>query len=186
MVKTLDSDGGMASELRVYTIGHSTHSLDSFASLLKRYEIDVLVDVRSCPYSRHVPQFNADNLREFLAAIGIRYVFLGDALGGRPRDRELYDEHGHIVYARIARRPAFRRGLSKLEKQAETCRVAVLCSEEDPVHCHRRLLVGNALMEQGIKVTHIRGDGRLQTEEALMGSEKHTDSSMHQLKLLDV
>lgn len=122
------------------------------------------MDARSSPYSRHAPHFNSRALRATLSEDGIGYLFLGGELGGRPEGEEFYDADGRVDYALVERSISFLDGLVKLEREISVRTVAVLCSEENPAGCHRRLLVGWALGERRIVVRHIRGDGGVQTE----------------------
>jgi uncharacterized protein (DUF488 family) len=96
--------------------------------------------------------------------IGAKYLYMGEGLGGRPQGSEFYDDDGFVLYWKVAASQSFRRGIERLEKGVERCRVAVMCSEEDPTDCHRRLLVSKVMLEQGIAVTHIRGDGHIEEE----------------------
>jgi uncharacterized protein (DUF488 family) len=153
----------------VFTIGHSNHSAKKFVGLLKGHRIEVLVDTRSRPYSRHTPHFNAKDIKATLSGDGIGYLFLGLELGGRPEGEEFYDEEGRVDYAQIERSRPFLDGIYRLEREILVSRVALLCSEEDPDGCHRRLLVGRVLGERGIAVRHIRGDGSVQTEGETAG-----------------
>ena len=148
----------------VFTIGHSNHSAEKLAGLLKGHGIEVLVDTRSHPYSRHAPHFNARALAASLSENGIEYVFLGKELGGRPEGEEFYDAEGRVDYTLLERSGPFLDGISMLEKQIRNRTVVLLCSEENPAGCHRRLLVGRALGERGIVVRHIRGDGSVRAE----------------------
>lgn len=148
----------------VYTIGHSAHSTEKLAELLRGREVDVVVDTRSAPYSRFAPQFDRELLQRGLTATGIRYLFLGGELGGRPKSPEYYDAQGHVVYGRMIADAAFAAGIERLERGIAEFRVALLCGEENPAHCHRRLLVGRVLAERGYELLHIRGDGRVQTD----------------------
>jgi uncharacterized protein (DUF488 family) len=148
----------------VFTIGHSNHSAEKFVGLLKGYGIEVVADVRSRPYSRHAPHFNARDIEAILSDNGIRRLFLGFELGGRPTAEEFYDADGRVDYALIESSRPFLDGIHRLEKGIRERRIALLCSEEDPTGCHRRLLVGRVLGERGIAVRHIRGDGSLQAE----------------------
>ena len=118
-------------------------------------------------WSRFAPQFNSESLRQSLLESGVDYVFLGAELGGRPEGERFYDNEGHVLYGKVAMSSAFARGLDRLETGARTRRVAMLCSEEDPTHCHRRLLVARVLLQRGVNVIHIRGDGRAQPESEL-------------------
>jgi uncharacterized protein (DUF488 family) len=156
---------------RVLTIGHSNHALDVFLDLLRRHQVQAVVDTRSQPYSKYTPHFDAEALRISLPGNGIRYIFMGKELGGRPVDEEFYDDQGRVLYGRVAESRAFREGLSRLEEAIRECRVALLCGEENPAGCHRRLLVTRVLAERGVTVDHIRADGRLQSESELTAEE---------------
>lgn len=151
----------------LYTIGHSNHALDHFLGLLRRHAIFALVDVRSRPYSRWAPQFQKNRLADSLKQCGIEYAFFGKALGGRPESKRYYDETGHLDYARRAQAPDFRQGIEWLEEHAGNLRTAIMCAEEDPGRCHRRLLITPALQERGVAVMHIRSDGQLQSDDEL-------------------
>jgi hypothetical protein len=154
----------LGDEKRVYTIGHSSQPLNRLILLLEKHDIDAVVDIRSYPFSRYAPQFNQPALAEELPRHGIRYVFRGDELGGRPRDNEYYDDEGHVLYWKVADADFFIRGIARLERGIPKYRIALMCSEENPSDCHRRLLIGRVLRERGITICHIRGDGRVQTE----------------------
>lgn len=151
----------------IWTVGHSTHELPALADLLRQHGIDVVADIRSHPFSRRNPQFNQGSLRSGLLDAEIEYVFLGKELGGRPPEPEFYDGDGHVRYSAVARTPRFASGLERLLTGAASYRVAILCSEEDPARCHRRLLVGRVLVGCGVTVQHIRGDGQIVAEESL-------------------
>jgi uncharacterized protein (DUF488 family) len=155
----------------VFTIGHSNHSAEKFVHLLKRYAIEIVVDTRSHPYSRHAPRFNSSALEVALAKDGIGYLFLGGELGGRPEGREFYDAKGRVDYALVGCSRPFLDGISRLEQEVRARTVALLCSEEDPARCHRRLLVGRALEERGIPLRHIRGDGSIHIEGEMDGGQ---------------
>jgi uncharacterized protein (DUF488 family) len=148
----------------VYTVGHSSHTAERFVELLRQHGVQVLVDTRSSPYSRYSPQFDREALKETVVAADMKYLWMGNAVGGRPRDESCYDGEGHVLYGRVAARAEFQEAVERIERGAEEFRVALLCSEEDPAHCHRRLLVSRVLMERGAEVLHIRGDGSLEND----------------------
>jgi len=150
---------------RVYTVGHSNHSVEHFIGLLQTHAVQVVVDTRSQPYSKYATQFDHEALKVALQDAGIRYLYLGRELGGRPEGDEFYDEGGHVLYDRVAATCLFQEGLTRLERGIREYKVALLCAEENPAVCHRRLLVGRVLLDHGIQVEHIRGDGRIETEE---------------------
>ena len=148
----------------IFTIGHSRHTADHFLALLHAHEIDRLVDVRSQPRSKWAPHFDTDALARLLDIRGVDYVYLGRQLGGRPSGREFYRQDGTVDYAHRATAPDFAEGISRLVALAQCRRTAILCAEEDPTCCHRRLLVAPALMRSGAAVVHVRGDGRVEPE----------------------
>ena len=148
----------------IFTVGHSRHTAEQFVALLRAHAIEQLVDVRSQPRSKWVPHFDAAALALLLDARGVNYVSLGKQLGGRPEDRAYYREDGTVDYARRASAPDFADGISQLVALAQCWRTAILCAEEDPSCCHRRLLVAPALVRSGVAVVHVRGDGRLEPE----------------------
>src|SRR4051794_16685711 len=158
----LDPDSAMGT---VFTIGHSAHSVEVFTELLAKHAIQVLVDVRSAPYSRYAPQFDRDLIPRSLHQAGVKYLFLGRELGGRPDRQDYYDSDGHVLYSRMTGDPAFVGGIERLERGMAEFRVALMCGEEDPAHCHRRLLVARVLIERSHEVLHIRRDGSVVTDE---------------------
>ncbi len=144
--------------MHIWTVGHSNHAMEHFLDLLRDREIEVVADVRSSPYSRHASQFNQSAVRSRLVRAGFNYMFFGDELGGRPSEPELYDDEYYVLYGVLAEMPRFRAGLDRLREVASQKRVAMMCSEEDPKECHRRLLVARALLndDPACLVTHIR------------------------------
>lgn len=167
---------------KIYTVGHSNHSLEHFLGLLDSAGIEAVVDVRSFPFSRHASQFNREGLSAALALIGVKYVFMGAELGGRPDGEEFYDDDDHVLYGRVAESDLFREGIARLEDGLDRYRVALMCSEEDPTGCHRHLLVTRVLAERGVEVVHLRGDARLQSEEEL---RERAGSAHEQIGLFD-
>jgi uncharacterized protein (DUF488 family) len=156
----------------VYTIGHSSHSFEEFLELLTRQKMEVVVDTRSSPYSRFVPQFDRELIQKALAKSGVKYLFLGGELGGRPKNSDYYDAAGHVLYSRITKDAAFISGIERLEHGIAEFKVALMCGEEDPANCHRRLLVGRVLAEHGHQLLHIRGDGRLETDAEVAATSR--------------
>jgi len=149
----------------VFTVGHSNHTMDHFLNLLQDHGVQVIVDARSQPYSKYATQFDHERLKSALTQAGVRYLYLGRELGGRPDGDDFYDEDGHVLYDRVAATTLFQEGLARLERGIREYSVALLCAEENPAGCHRRLLVARVLLDHGFQVQHIRGDGRIQTEE---------------------
>ena len=157
-----------ATQFPVLTVGHSNHSSEELMKLLLRRRVDEVADVRSSPYSRYTPHFNRDILGETLEQCGIGYAFLGGELGGRPADRSCYDANGRVQYEKLADTDEFDDGIRKIIHAAEDRRIVLMCTEKEPLECHRTLLVGRALVERGVVVEHILAGGRLENHDAAM------------------
>lgn len=141
----------------LFTIGHSNHSLDAFLALLAAHSIAAIADVRSQPHSRWLPHFNRERLAESLAKAGIRYFFLGEALGARRVEESCYIGD-RADYERIASLPVFRHGLDQVRQLVADSRVALMCAEKEPLDCHRTILVCRHLREE-LPIGHILADG---------------------------
>ncbi len=173
--------------LTLYTIGHSNLAPDDFLAALRQHNIMVLVDVRSAPYSRYVPHFSKDKLEAYLKANGVDYRFAGEFLGGQPKDETVYkhqvvpDEDTKrekflklVDYEAIMQRDWYRRGIQRLleivaEAVSTQTQVAIMCSEGNPLECHRHHLITRSLIDppvkvtdQEVKVVHIVKDGNIE------------------------
>jgi len=168
----------------MFTIGHSNHAIDVFLRLLRQHRVEAVVDTRSYPQSKFAPQYDGVRLRTFLRDNGIEYIFLGKELGGRPLGAQFYDDDGRVLYSKVAEAPFFQRGLERLDHGMRKFRLALLCSEENPSVCHRRLLIARVLAPRGIAVDHIRGDGSVEAEEELLQAES-VNSGEEQLRLFE-
>lgn len=132
----------------------------------------MLVDVRSHPNSRFNPHFNCRRLAVSLPNAEIRYLLMGDRLGGRPAEPRFRDEQGRALYNLMAESPEFLAGIERLKACVDQYRVAILCSEENPAVCHRYLLVTRVIRTRGVHIQHIRGDGRIEQDEDLQPSSR--------------
>lgn len=150
----------------IYTIGHSNHSVEAFITMLKKYDVTALCDVRSHPYSRYTPQFSRDALKTALSEVGISYAFLGKELGARSPNPACYRQ-GKVQYDRLACEPLFADGIRRIEKGMARFCLALMCAEKDPLDCHRALLVGRKLFDLGVSVNHILSDRSLESHEKM-------------------
>ncbi len=157
-----------ATRYPVFTIGHSSHHPEAFLQLLRQGGITLVADVRSAPYSRYTPHFNHDFLQEMLERNGLDYRFMGGELGGRPAEPSCYDAAGRVDYDRVAETDTFAAGISRIVRGADEERIALLCTEKDPLDCHRTLLVARQLAERGVAVRHILADGQLENHNSAM------------------
>jgi len=151
----------------IFTIGHSNVPLDKLIAMLRENHVQVLVDVRSVPYSQHVPQANREGLEAAVKAAGMKYLFMGEQLGGRPKGIDIHDGAGNTDYSTLATAAFFQAGLDRVIRGASEYRVCLMCSEEDPSRCHRGLLIGRELARRSIDVEHIRHDGSLEWQANL-------------------
>ena len=169
----------MEEKIAIWTIGHSGLSLEKFCGILDDHRIGQVADVRSTPYSRHVPHFNREALSESLGKRYIRYSHLGEGLGGRPQGDHLYGPDGVVRYDLAAREPAFREQLGELILMGRRKSTAIMCAEGDPLRCHRALMVAVELERAGTAVTHILPDGGAASQDELM--EKLVEGLMETL-----
>lgn len=156
-------------EQTIYTIGHSNVPASKLVELLQAYKIQIVVDVRSSPYSQFAPQFNREMLERTLQEAGLQYKYAGEYLGGRPKDPSCYkrreilegkaDYLHEVDYPAVMKKDFFQKGIQRLLEIAKEGSTAIMCSEEDPAHCHRHHLIGKYLVGKGVNVLHIRSDG---------------------------
>ncbi|WP_432280447.1 DUF488 family protein [Tropicimonas omnivorans] len=124
----------------------------------------MVCDVRSTPYSHYKPDFSRGPLRQHLNAEGIKYAFFGDQLGARPKDRSCYVS-GQAKYDRIARTDFFNEGINRLRVGVRKMNLALVCSEKDPIECHRAVLVCYNLPDLRGNIYHIHPDGSLECQD---------------------
>jgi uncharacterized protein (DUF488 family) len=160
------ADSGQRAPL--FTIGYGARTLEEFVTILQTNRIEFLIDVRSSPYSKFRPEFSKEPLQARLERAGIRYLFMGDALGGQPRDPACYTD-GKADYDKIRAQTSFQSGVERLRNAcAQQCRVAIMCSEGRPEQCHRSKLIGEALAATRLPVTHIDEDGALLSQQQVI------------------
>jgi len=166
---------------KLFTVGFSSYpELDDFFSILKKYDIHAIADVRSQPYSSYYKIYNKENLEKECKAKGLLYGAMGKWLGARrdendPNEALAYDENGVARYDRIVNLPLFRQGIAHLkEKTLPQRNVVLLCAEKDPLTCHRAILIGRHMAES-CDVVHIwpHGDKELETHKELEERLKH-------------
>jgi uncharacterized protein (DUF488 family) len=145
---------------KIYTIGHSTHTIEQFISLLVMHGITAVCDVRSQPYSKFNPQFNKENLRDELKKSEIAYIFFGKEMGPRS-DNPAHYKDGKVQYHWLAETKLFRQGLRRIKEGMKSYSIALMCAEKDPVMCHRMILVSRYLRSD-VEIFHILDDGTVE------------------------
>ena len=153
----------------LYTIGHGNRKPEDFLAMLKDFGIEYLIDVRSQPYSKFNPQFNQNDLKFFLERNGIKYVFMGDTIGGRPTDTSCYDKEGKVDFEAVKMKEFFLNGINRLKTAYnKNINVVIMCSESKPCECHRSKLIGKVLNKDNIVLKHIEEKGKLKDQSTVM------------------
>jgi uncharacterized protein (DUF488 family) len=157
-----------AEALSVFTIGYGSRSVDDLVAILQAQRIEYLVDVRTSPFSKFKPEFNQELLRHQVERQGIQYLFLGDTLGGQPKDPACHTD-GKVDYDKVRAQPFFQAGIERLKQAyAQRLRLALMCSEGRPEQCHRSKLIGETLTAAGIPVGHLDEDGQVLTQQQVI------------------
>ncbi len=152
----------------IFTIGYGNRELNQIIELLKSNQISYLIDIRSSPYSKYNPDFTQNALEFNLKKYNIRYVYMGDSLGGRPNSPSCYTD-GKVDYQKLSEKEFYKHGIKRLQTAwKKNLLVALLCSEAKPEECHRSKLVGQSLIEKKIDVIHIDENGELKTQSKIM------------------
>lgn len=152
----------------IYTVGHSTHQLDYFLELLKKYDINCIVDVRSVPASSYNPQYNQEPFEKYLKNNGVTYLHFPEEFGARQMDPDLLDDEGILDFVKARKSWLFKRGLERIWQGYEKgFRIAIMCSEGNPLDCHRFSMVSVGLKNDGFDVKHIMNDKSIKTHYEL-------------------
>ncbi len=161
---------------QLYTIGHSNLDWETFLSALRQFEIALVGDVRSRPLSSRFPHFSQPEIEFGLREAGMRYIFLGEELGGRPEDRKVYRSDGLVDYRACRRTRGFQSGIERVQRELDASALALMCAEEDPLDCHRFLMICPELVILGLDPAHIRRGAALETqreaEDRLLGQQQ--------------
>jgi uncharacterized protein (DUF488 family) len=152
----------------IFTVGHSTHSLDYFLELLQSQSVTCLVDVRSVAASAYNPQFNKGPLSNFLKRSGIFYMHFAEEFGARHTDPDLLDDEGKVDFDKVRRSWSFKSGVERLWNGVEKgFTISLMCSEGEPFDCHRFSMISVALEKDGFQVKHIMKDKTIKTNTQL-------------------
>lgn len=144
----------------VYTIGHSNYTMDEFVERLKVYEIDYVVDIRGTPYSKYNVQYNKDCIAGFLKPYGLGYIYMGREFAAQRTNKLLYTEEGYADFEKVKDDPDFLRGIERLRQGVKKgYRIVLMGAKQDPVECHRLILVGRVLVQYGFEIRHILHEG---------------------------
>jgi len=154
----------------VFTIGYSQDTFAPFEERLAQHDIDLLVDVRSAPWSRYQTDFRYGIVEGLCRQAGLDYRYMGDRLGGKPDNPALLTE-GAPDHAKIRDWDPFQHALNEIAGLAGSRRIALMCGCAKPLRCHRGTLLAPELIRRGLVVKHIVADGVLLTHEEAESEE---------------
>lgn len=148
----------------IFTIGHSSHDITDFINLLLANKIELVIDVRSAPYSKIYPHFNRNPFEAFLTKNSIKYIFLGDSVGGRSNDIKDY-LNGRVMYKKIAEKEEYTSSINMIISTSSKHKTVLMCSEKEPLECHRTLLISRSIEMLKVKILHIHRDGQIESHD---------------------
>ncbi|MET1257197.1 DUF488 family protein [Aliikangiella maris] len=153
----------------IYTIGYATKPINIFIEQLKKYAINIVIDVRSVPFSKAFSDYHQHHIKQHLNNHQIKYVDFGELLGPRSKDSQHYNEHYQVQFDRLMQSAKFNQGIERLKNGlTKGFNIALMCAEKDPSHCHRSLLIGYYLIRHSdINIAHILHNGQIESEQNL-------------------
>jgi uncharacterized protein (DUF488 family) len=166
----------------LYTVGHSIYEIEDFISLLKKNNVNTIVDIRSTPYSKFASQYNREDLKYYLNENEICYIFMGDLLGARYEDKDLLFENGKVNFKKVQETISFQQGINRLDKGiSKGYNISLMCSEKEAFDCHRFGLVSEYVNKNliDVDIKHIYPDKVLSQKDLekklLKKYDKHID-----------
>lgn len=165
-------------KIEVYTLGHSNYPFDKLIEILKKYNINCVVDIRAIPYSKYNTQYNKELFQENLKKLGYTYIYMADEFGAKRKTRESYNDEGYANFEKVILEDDFKKGVKRLKVGCDKgYKIVLLAAIQEPIRCPRAILVGRELVKEGFNVKHIMHEGDLKSqvdlEELLL--EKYFD-----------
>ncbi|MDF2593348.1 MAG: hypothetical protein K0S75_2814 [Clostridia bacterium] len=152
----------------IFTIGHSNYSIGRLLDMLKSYDINCVVDIRGTPYSKYNVQFNKETISKTLAQNGYIYIYMGKEFAAQREDKSLYMEEGYADFEKVIYDKDFKNGIERIRVGCQKgYRIALMGAKQNPIECHRCILLGRALAKEGFNVKHILDDYSLASQEDL-------------------
>lgn len=154
--------------MEIYTIGHSNYSVEKLIDMLKIYDINCVIDIRGTPYSKYNVQYNKETIRKTLTDKGYLYIYMGKEFAAQRMNRSSYTNEGYSDFEKAMRDEHFLEGINRLKNGLDKgYKIALMGAMQDPINCHRAILVGRALREKGFDVKHILHEGTLASQDEL-------------------
>lgn len=154
--------------MEIYTIGHSNYAVEKLIHMLKHYNINCVVDIRGIPYSKYNIQYNKETIAETLKEEGFLYIYMAKEFAANRENKRSYNKEGYSDFEKVIIEIEFLNGIERLKKGCEKgYRIALLGAMQDPIRCHRSILVGRALSNEGFNVKHILDDYTVATQKMI-------------------
>ena len=155
-------------KIEIYTLGHSNYPFDKFIEILKKYDINCVVDIRSTPYSKYNTQYNKEFLHETLKKLGYTYIYMADEFGAKRKTKVSYNDEGYADFDKVILEDEFKRGIERLKVGcSKNYKIVLLGAMQEPIRCHRAILLGKELIKAGFDVKHIMHEGDLKVQSEL-------------------
>ena len=155
-------------EIEIYTLGHSNYPFDKFIEILKKYNINCVVDIRAIPYSKYNTQYNKEFFQINLKKLGYTYIYMADEFGAKRKTRESYNEEGYANFEKVILEDDFKKGIKRLKIGCNKgYKIVLLGAMQEPIRCPRAILIGKELVKEGFNVKHIMHEGNLKTQNEL-------------------
>lgn len=155
----------MKNKKDIYTIGHSNYSFDELISRISKYNINVIVDIRGIPYSKYNTQFNKEVLASKLKSLGYMYIYMAKEFAAKRTTNESYNEEGYADFERVKDEKIFKEGINRLKTGLEKgYNIVLLGAMQEPIRCHRAILLGKELDKLDFEIRHILHDETLATQ----------------------
>ncbi|MDB8790377.1 MULTISPECIES: DUF488 domain-containing protein [unclassified Romboutsia] len=152
--------------MQVFAIGHSNYPIEKLIDMLNQYNINCVVDIRETPYSRYNIQYNREDFCKTLRKEGFIYIYMGKEFGARRGSKESYNREGFADFEKVSKEDIFKKGIERIKDGCKKgYKIALLGAMQDPIRCHRSILVGRRLNENGINVKYILHEGDVAEQE---------------------
>ena len=159
--------------MEIYAIGHSNYPFEKLIDMIRKYNINCVVDIRQTPYSKYNVQYNKEALSYNLKKEGFIYIYMGKEFGATRQSKESYTERGYADFEKAVKEDIFKEGVERLKKGCSMgYKIVLLGAMQEPIRCHRSIMVGRQLSKEGFDVKYIMDEGHIETqddiEEALL------------------
>ena len=152
--------------MEIYTIGHSNYTIERLIDMLRHYNINCVVDIRGTPYSKYNVQFDKETIRYTLSKAGFIYIYMAKELAAKRINKESYNEEGYSDFEKVIKEKQFLEGIERLKNGCNKgYNIVLLGAMQEPIRCHRSILVGKALRKHGFNVKHILDDYSIASQE---------------------